>query len=148
VDKIEKDEEPLGRIPAKMSSSSVASPKARGAKRVLTDLLAELKAIAASEGGRLADEIRALRKEMKARYADKSLRSGLLMRAASVIEDYCDTMEEEYENADHDEMIFFDEEIERLSDLVEDAEKWADIYREKIEKGTGEKEGILLTCNN
>lgn len=148
MDKIEKAEEPLGRIPAKMSSSSVRSPKVRGAKRVLTDLLAELKAIAASEGGRLADEIRALRKEMKARYADKRLRSDLLTRAVAVIEDYCDTLEDQYDNADHDEMIFFDEEIGRLSDLVEEAEAWAEIYREKIEKGEGEKEGILLTCNN
>ena len=112
-------------------SSSVASPKPRGAKRVLHDLLVELKAIAAIEGGELAQQIKALRKEMKARYADKSLRGGLLMRAASIVEDYCDKIEDEYEKAGHDEMIFLDEELERLTDLVEDAETWAEIYAEK-----------------
>jgi hypothetical protein len=48
-----------------------------------------------------------------------------------VIEDYLQTLDQEYEDSSHDEMAFHDEEIERLIELVEDAEQWADIYDEK-----------------
>lgn len=116
---------------AKMSSSSIASFKPRGAKRVLTDILLELKTIARSEEGERAIQIKALRKEMKARYKNKKDRAGLLMRAAAVIEEYCDKLDENYEESSYDEMAFLDDEIERLTELVEDAEAWADIYEGK-----------------
>lgn len=68
---------------------------------------------------------------MKARYKNKKDRAGLLMRAAAVIEEYCDKLDENYEESSYDEMAFLDDEIERLTELVEDAEAWADIYEGK-----------------
>lgn len=117
--------------PTKMSSSSVVSYKPRGAKRVITDVLAELKAIAATETAENAAEIKALRKEIKAKYGDKRLRTGLLIRAVAVIEEYLNKLDEDYDGSSYDEMAFLDDEIERIVELVEDAESWADIYSGK-----------------
>lgn len=111
-----------------MSSSSVASPKPRGAKKILTDVLAELKSIATYEEGEAAAEANALRKEIKKYYSDRSRRFILLMRAAEVMENYFDRLEEEYLASSHDEMFALDEELERITELIDDTEEWAEHY--------------------
>ena len=106
-----------------MSSSSVASPKPRGAKRIFRDILAELRAISSYEAMALQRDAITLRREMKLLYSDRLFRTPLLHRAIEVLEAYCDELEVEQQEMNLDEMGAVDEEIDRINDLIMDAEE-------------------------
>jgi hypothetical protein len=71
-------------------------------------------------------EIRILRKEMNTTEAvkDRSMRVNLLSRAAAIIQRQITIYEEDQISGTYDEMAVLDDEISRLSDLVDSAEEW------------------------
>jgi len=106
-----------------MSSSSVASPKPRAAKRVFRNILAELRVISFHEAATLQREAITLRREMKLLYCDRIFRTPLLLRAIQVLESYCDELELDQQEMNLDEMGAVDAELDRINDLITDAEE-------------------------
>lgn len=106
-----------------MSSSSVASPKPRAAKKIFRDILAELRAISFHEAMALQRDAITLRREMKLLYSDRMFRTPLLRRAIEVLESYCDELEVDQQEMNLDEMGAVDAEIDRINDLIIDAEE-------------------------
>ena len=109
-----------------MSSSSVASPKPRGAKKVFRDLLAELRVISYYEAMGLQRDAITLRREMKLLLKDRSLHPPLLRRAVDILEAYYDELEAEQPNLDLDEQAAIDAELDRINDLIEETEELAE----------------------
>ena len=72
------------------------------------------------------NEIHVLRNEMNtlALVQDHSMRINLLSRAVAILERQIDSYEEYQHSGTYDEMAVLDDEIQRLSDLVEYTEDW------------------------
>ena len=72
------------------------------------------------------NEIHVLRNEMNTTEAvkDHSTRINLLSRAAAILQRQITIYEEDQISGTYDEMAVIDDEISRLSDLVDSAEEW------------------------
>ena len=91
-------------------------------------LFRELKDIhdSADRSSEEKNEIYILRKEMNtlAIVQDHSMRINLLSRAVAILERQINSYEEYQQSGTYDEMAVLDDEIQRLSDLVDSAEEW------------------------
>jgi hypothetical protein len=72
------------------------------------------------------NEIHVLRKEMNtlAIVQDHSMRINVLSRAVAILERQINSYEEYQQSGTYDEMAVLDDEIQRLSDLVDSTEEW------------------------